>query len=96
VIREAARVIKNGGRIIVGIVDKKSFLGKYYKAKKSLFYENARFFSVNEVLDLLNKAGFKSAAFYQTLSKFPRNLTSIENPKKGFGKCGFVVISAVK
>lgn len=96
VISEAARVLKPGGKIIIGIVDKKSFLGVYYRNKKSIFYKKARFFSADEVKEILSRAGFKKAIFYQTLSKLSQDLTSIENPRKGYRRCGFVVISAIK
>ncbi len=44
VISEAYRVLRKKGRIIIGIIDKESFLGKYYQLKKSIFYSNAIFF----------------------------------------------------
>jgi len=96
VIEEAARILKKNGRIIVGIVDKESFLGKFYLRKKSAFYKQARFFSVTGLTDLLKKTGFVSFSYYQTISILPNEMNSIERPKKGFGKGGFVVISAKK
>ena len=33
VIAESARVLKPGGKIIIGIIDKESFLGKFYRKK---------------------------------------------------------------
>ena len=96
VISEARRVLKPKGKIIIGIVDRESFLGVYYRNKKSIFYKKAKFFSVGEVKTLLSRSGFKKLSFYQTLSKLPQDLTSVEVPKKGYGRGGFVVISAVK
>jgi ubiquinone/menaquinone biosynthesis C-methylase UbiE len=96
VLQEARRVIKPNGTLIVAIVDKKSLLGKFYQRKKSLFYDQANFFNVEEVTALLKKAGFLPHAFYQTLSILPKDMRSPEQPKKGFGKGGFVVISAKK
>ena len=96
VIKESARVLKKKGKIIVGIVDKDSFLGKFYREKKSKFYEQARFFSVNEVIGLLKEAGFGDFSHYQTLFDFPGKINSVEEPREGFGKGGFVVISGVK
>ena len=48
-LKEAYRVIKSGGYLIIGFVDKESSLGKQYLAhkKESLFYEIATFYSVN-------------------------------------------------
>lgn len=96
VLKEAARVLKRNGRIIVGIVDKKTFLGEFYQKKKSAFYKQAKFLSVNEVTDLLKKTGFGSFSYYQTISVLPEKMKSVENPQKGFGKAGFAVISAKK
>ncbi|GAG27255.1 unnamed protein product, partial [marine sediment metagenome] len=49
VLKETRRVLKKNGKIIVGIIDKDSFLGKFYRKKKSIFYKEANFFSVKEV-----------------------------------------------
>lgn len=96
VIEEAARVLKKNGSIIIGIVDKDSFLGRFYRRKKSVFYKQVKFFSVKEVTDLLKGTGFTSFSYYQTISILPDKMNSIEKPSKGFGKGGFVVISAKK
>lgn len=96
VLKEAYRVLKDNGKIILGIIDKNSFLGQYYQKKKSVFYRNARFFSVKEASDLLLKAGFGGLIYYQTLFKLPRDLKAKEKPVKGFGKGGFVVIRGKK
>ncbi|MFA5093533.1 MAG: methyltransferase domain-containing protein [Candidatus Omnitrophota bacterium] len=96
VLIEAKRVLKPRGKVIIGIIDKDSFLGKFYQHKKSLFYKRARFFAVQEVVNLLKMSGFGRAQCYQTISKFPDKMIVVEKPKKGFGKCGFVVISAKK
>lgn len=96
VIEEAVRVLKKNGKIIIGIVDKESFLGKFYQKKKSVFYKQAKFFSVKEATDLLQKAGFASFSYYQTISVLPDEMSLVEKPKKGFGKSGFVVISGIK
>jgi ubiquinone/menaquinone biosynthesis C-methylase UbiE len=96
VISEARRVLRPKGKIIIAIVDRESFLGVYYRNKKSIFYKKAKFFSVGEVKMILSRIGFKKFSFYQTLSKLPQDLTSVEAPKEGYGRGGFVVISAVK
>jgi len=96
VLLEAARVLKKNGRIIIGIVDKKGFLGKFYRKKKSVFYKEAKFLSVKKVTNLLKSTGFGSFSYFQTVSVYPDDMKVIEKPKKGFGKGGFVVISAKK
>ena len=96
VLQEAGRVLKRNGKIIIGIIDKDSFLGRFYQKKKSGFYKKAKFFSIKEVTELLKVAGFNKFSYYQTMSKFPEKMTSIEKPQKGFGKGAFVVICAQK
>lgn len=96
VIVESKRVLKEDGRIIIGIVDKNSFLGKYYQKKKSKFYKAANFFSVERVVNLLKKQHFSNFSFRQTIFDFPHQIKRIEIPKYGFGKGGFVVIRASK
>jgi ubiquinone/menaquinone biosynthesis C-methylase UbiE len=96
VLAEAGRVLKKRGRIVIGIVDKNSFLGKFYKRKKSVFYKQAKFLSVKEVTKLIKQCGFGSFSYYQTLSVLPDAMRSAEHAAKGFGRGGFAVISAVK
>jgi len=96
VLKETKRVLKKNGKIVVGIVDKNSFLGKFYQKKKSVFYKDAHFFSVNGLTKLLKKTGFSRFSYHQTIFQIPDKIKSIENVKKGFGKGGFVVISARK
>ncbi|MDD4995772.1 MAG: class I SAM-dependent methyltransferase [Patescibacteria group bacterium] len=96
VLREAQRVLNEKGKVVLAIIDKDSFLGKYYRRKKSAFYKHANIFSVRETTALLEKAGFNKFSYYQTVFKFPKSINSIEKPRKGFGKGGFVVISGEK
>ena len=68
----------------------------------ALFKHNALKFCLNSVnrlkfsAVLIKKAGFHKFSFYQTLFDLPEKITCIENPLKGYGLGGFVVISAVK
>ncbi len=59
-LKEAHRILENHGHIVIGFVDKLSPLGKTYLKKKnrSKFYQPAIFFSEEELLALLNEAGF--------------------------------------
>ena len=64
-LEEAYRVIKNKGFILIGFVDKDSKLGKAYQAKKdkSKFYNEAMFYSSNEMIELSQKVGFLDCEF---------------------------------
>ncbi len=99
VIKEAKRVLKDNGKIVIGIIAKNSPLGKIYQEKKEAghkIYKYANFFTVEEVVDLLKRNGFKNFVFYQTLFKPLEEIKEIEEPKEGFGEGSFVVIAAEK
>jgi SAM-dependent methyltransferase len=93
-LREAFRVLKPGGSLLVGFVDKESDLGRRYADKKqrSKFYRDATFFSPAEVRERLAGAGFRVARVRQTLlpGQAPRVV------RDGFGEGAFVVIEARK
>ena len=92
--QEAFRVLKKEGLIVIGFIDKDSELGKVYRANKdkSHFYKIAEFFSTQEVLACLSKAGFGNFETKQTI--FPgKDTQRIEN---GFGTGSFVVIKGLK
>lgn len=96
--KEAWRILKPSGTFVVGFVDRESFLGKLYESRKakSPFYRNARFFSAQEVADLMTTAGFSDLQFRQTLFHLPENIKSTEPVISGHGEGGFVVISGRK
>lgn len=99
VFREVSRVLKKKGKIIVGIVDKNSFLGESYQEKKSRglpFYKDALFFSPSDVMDMLSGCGFRDTRIYQTLFQLPEKVKKVQKPKKGHGEGGFVVMGAEK
>ena len=96
VIRKSAKVLKSGGKIIIGVIDKDSFLGRAYREKESIFYDQAHFLKIKEIIRLLETSGFEDFSFYQTLFDHPDRMDVVQIPLKGYGKGGFVVISAVK
>lgn len=95
VLAEAKRILKKNGKLVIGIINKDSFLGKFYQKKKSIFYQYAHFFEIKEVAVLLRQAGFKKFSYFQTLFSLPEKMVSVEKPIKGFNKGGFVVVSAI-
>ncbi|HMA67680.1 MAG TPA: class I SAM-dependent methyltransferase [Desulfosalsimonadaceae bacterium] len=91
---EARRVLKKGGRLIVGFVDRESELGRQYEAKreKSRFYREARFFSAREVLQCFNSSGFSIRKIAQTL--IPGS--HLNDMRQGYGQGAFVGVSGEK
>ncbi len=95
-LKEIKRILKPAGKIVIGMLDEYSPLGKLYeeKRKKNKFYRDARFYSVNQVLDWLEKLGFNNLQTIQIIFKNPDKIQSLEPIEEGFGKGLFVVISA--
>lgn len=95
---EAARVLKPGGFIVIGFIDRTSRLGQQYQAHKheNVFYRDATFFSAMEVDRLLSGTGFAEPAWRQTLVRPLEETTGIEASDPGFGTGAFVAVRAVK
>jgi ubiquinone/menaquinone biosynthesis C-methylase UbiE len=96
VLKEAQRVLRKDGKLVLCIVDRDSFLGRFYQKSKSVFYKQIKFFGVEELANLLKATGFGRFSIYQTIYEFPEKINAIQKPKKGFGEGGFVIISAYK
>jgi ubiquinone/menaquinone biosynthesis C-methylase UbiE len=94
--KEAYRILKTDGFIIVGFVDKESDLGKNYQLtrKKSKFYKYAIFYSTKEVINFLKKTNFENPIIRKTV--FPIKNDEINSLDNGYSKRGFVIIKAVK
>lgn len=94
--KEAYRVLKNNGCLIIGFIDKNSNLGQKYQLKKlsSKFYRYATFYSTKEVIDFLKKTNFSNLSIKQTVFFDKRH--RLDHLKKGYGEGNFVVIKAVK
>jgi ubiquinone/menaquinone biosynthesis C-methylase UbiE len=95
---EARRVLKNGGSLIVGFIDKDSIIGKFYMDRKpeSIFYKQADFYSPKRIISQLNRSGFKELEFAQTLFHALDDIKEFEPSKPGYGEGSFVVIKAIK
>ena len=93
--REACRILKPNGTLVIGFIDQESELGRHYSQKKeqSPFYRNATFYSAIELEALQTKAGFSRFVYRQTL--IPGETTNL-TVREGYGIGGFVVIQAHK
>ena len=96
--KETFRVLKQGGHLIIGFIDKDSPVGILYEQhkNKSLFYKTANFYSVAEVASHLKEAGFKGLEFTQTIFQALSEIKIPEPIKKGYGKGSFVVVKATR
>ncbi|MFP3898484.1 MAG: class I SAM-dependent methyltransferase [Dehalococcoidia bacterium] len=97
-LKEAYRVLKPSGSVIIGFIDKDGPLGISYRDRKneSAFYSLATFYSVSDMVARLEKAGFKHFSLVQTLFHSLTELTDIEPVRAGYGQGAFVVIRARK
>lgn len=96
--KEAYRVMRANGQLIIGFVDKDSPIGRLYQKRKkeSVFYKIATFYSVDEVIYYLRKTGFKEFDFSQTIFHHLSAIKYIETIKDGYGEGSFVVVKAKK
>jgi len=96
--KEAFRVINPAGSFINGFVDRNSSLGKFYQQHrdKNVFYKIATFYSVDEVIFYLKKAGFRDLTFTQTIFHTLEEIKEVEAIKEGYGEGSFVVVSGMK
>jgi len=97
-LQEAHRVLSDGGVLIIGFIDRNSKMGKAYikQREENVFYKEATFFSVDELVKFMNQAGFKDLSFNQTIFGTLAETGSEEPVKPGHGKGSFVVIRGKK
>lgn len=98
-IREAHRILKHGGHIILGFIPRKSKWGKLYSKKKSeghRIYRYAHFYTLEEVEKLLENECFKVEGYSATLSQAPEVFVEVESPSSDVSERGFVCVRAVR
>ena len=94
-LKEVFRTLKTGGSVLIGFIDKNSLLGRRYALRRdSPFYSDAKFYSVGEISELLDRAGFRHLVYAQTL--FRAGAEKKQPPEKGHGTGSFVVVRARK
>lgn len=93
---EAHRILKPGGELVIGFIDRTSDLGQHYLAHQAenVFYREATFYSADEVERLLRDTGFTESVWVQTLSKPLEEAQEIEPLHAGRGQGAFVVVKA--
>ena len=96
--REMNRILKPGGKIILGLVDRYSPLGKIYSEMKdrNKFYRYATFYSSAEVILYLKECKFQKIEVVQTVFGAIQDIDKVQSFESGYGKGGFVVINAKK
>ncbi len=97
-LQETHRILKNDGYFIIGFVDKNSPVGRIYleNKNKSLFYQDAKFFSSEEIISYLKDLDFEIETIYQTIFGKLTDINEVQEPKRGLGEGSFVVIKARK
>ncbi len=95
---EARRVLKNGGALIVGFIDKDSIIGQSYEKRKpfSVFYKEATFYRTKSIIAELRKLNLIDLQFSQTLFHPLEEIRVLEPAKPGYGEGSFVLIRACK
>jgi hypothetical protein len=97
-LKEASRILKPKGRIILAFIDRESELGRKYESRKasSRFYKSATFFSGSQVIEFLHEAGFHDIQANQTLYTNPAEMAAPDPVLDGYGQGGYVVLRGLK
>jgi ubiquinone/menaquinone biosynthesis C-methylase UbiE len=97
-LNEAYRVLKPGGKLVIGFIDRDSPLGQHYLCRQldNVFYRDATLYAARDVESLLVDAGFTELSWVQTLFKAPGQTNQIEETRSGYGEGSFVVVRAAR
>lgn len=97
-LQEAARILKPGGRLVLGLLDPDSPLGRRLEAEKeqSRFFREAKFVRLPQVLTWLSELDFQNIACCQTIFHELAAIAAPEPVRPGFGAGLFVVVRAQK
>ena len=96
VLRECHRALIQEGRIAIGFIPRQSPWGRFYLEKKKQghsIYRFAKFYSVQEVENMVITAGFSIQGIFSTLFQKPGEVKIQEKPMKGYrSQAGFLVL----
>ena len=99
VLKEIYRILKPTGVLVVCIIIRDSPWGQLYieKAKQGhRFYRYARFYSLSELEELLEKHDFRIVDYRSTLTYPPSSVAVVENPRNNPHQGSFVCAKAIK
>ena len=95
---EVYNILTSKGSFIIGFIDRNSPIGIKYQLykKENVFYNVAKFYSVDEVVSYLKIANFTKFEFSQTIFRPLLEIKDIEPIKPNYGEGSFVVIKVEK
>lgn len=100
VLKEAKRVLKREGDIVIGFINKDSSWGSFYEEKKKNghpVYGRAQFYSFEDVEKLLQQSGLTISRVKSTLLQRPDGEPMVEKPIDGFiDGAGFLCVKVKK
>lgn len=100
VLRQCLQALKSDGRLVIGQVPAFSPWGRQLEQKKKQgnpYYRHARFYTVAETLQMLDREGFSLLESYSTLFQAPGSVTDNETAQPGINEqSGFCILVAGK
>ncbi|MCJ7609921.1 class I SAM-dependent methyltransferase [Candidatus Bathyarchaeota archaeon] len=101
-LKEASRILRRKGSIILSFIPASSSWGRLCEDKKHAghpLYCHARFYSLDKVSHMLQESGFKVTDGRATLMQPPQNFSIVEEPRPDLdseSKYGLIVLKAEK
>lgn len=100
ILTEANRLLKQSGKVVLGLVLWESPWGQFYQLEKEAghrFYKHATFYRYADVARLLKQSGFRVEKIISTLFQKPGEVKGRESPQDGLSSgAGFTIILAGK